>query len=79
MIDYKVICAKLQYLCISELARKFCSSYIPNIRQRVRANNHLSSPKPVIAGVLRGSVWEPLLFLLYTFYLTNYVSNLQLL
>ena len=50
---------------ISSIELKWFESYLSNIEQQCSINEQLSSKKTITCGVPRGSILDPLLFLLY--------------
>ena len=64
-LNHDLLLAKLKSCGFSKQALSFMCSYLKNRRQRVQINNTFSSLKEVIAGVLQGSIDEPLFFNLF--------------
>ena len=48
---------------------------LPNRQQRVLVDGNFSQFKPVVSGVLQGSVLDSFLFILYTAYMWDDLEN----
>ena len=66
---------KLQSLGISGLPLKCIESFLSNRFQRVLLNGQSSSWSPVLAGVSQGSIFGPLLILVYINDLSKNLSS----
>lgn len=66
-VNHSLLVVKLRDLCFACFALGWLSSYLDNGREVVRdlTNVAVSSEKPVISGVPRGSVLGSLLFSIY--------------
>ena len=64
-MDNNILLDKLDCYGISGAAKNWFDSYLNDRKQYVTLNGPISSFKTVSTGVPRGSVLEPLLFLVY--------------
>uniref|UniRef100_A0A8C7QXU9 Reverse transcriptase domain-containing protein n=1 Tax=Oncorhynchus mykiss TaxID=8022 RepID=A0A8C7QXU9_ONCMY len=64
-VNYCLLISKLEALGLSSIPLGWVKSYLSGREQVVEVNGSLSQAKPMICGVLQGSVLGPLRFLLY--------------
>ena len=76
-LDHKTLLHKLKYHGINGTTLNWFNSYLLNRSQYVEINNVLSTKIVINTGVPQGSIFEPLLFLIYSSDV-NYLSNREL-
>ena len=64
-VDYNILFEKMEKYGISGVELKWCEDYLSNRLQYVTYNNHKSSYEKINCGVPQGSIFGPILFLLY--------------
>lgn len=64
-LNHTILCKKLIYFGLGDIAITFFRNYLSNRRQRVCINNNFSDFKLVNHGVPQGSILGPLLFSIY--------------
>jgi len=68
-VSHNILCTKLEFYGITRIAYKLIKSYLKGRYQRVVLNNHSCSPcsnqDEITHGVPQGSIFSPLLILLY--------------
>ena len=64
-IDHEIILRKISYLEIHQAAIKWFSSYLSGRTQRCNVKGKLPTARTLICGVLQGSIFGPLQFLIY--------------
>ena len=64
-VDHNILLRKLDYYCIKGIANEWFCSYFKKRKQFVSIENNMSSVKEILTGVPQGSVYGPLLFLIY--------------
>ena len=64
-VDHKILLNKLFHYGIQDIPLKWFKSYLSQRYQNVTYNNHKPTNKLIQCGVPQGSIWGPLLFLLY--------------
>ena len=71
-VDHEILLNKLQFYGMRGTINKLIQSYLSEHRQYVFVNGSRSSLSKVEYGVPQGSVFEPLIFLIYINDLSNY-------
>ena len=74
-VPHHLLTTKLERYGISGSLLKWFTSYLANRNQRVTLEGALSNWLPVTSGVPQGSILGPLLFLVYTNNLPDYVRD----
>ena len=64
-VDHSILLSKLCHYRICGLTNKWFESYLANCKQFVSINGFASSTSCIASGMPQGSVFGPLLFLLY--------------
>ncbi|CAF0969378.1 unnamed protein product, partial [Didymodactylos carnosus] len=64
-VSFQIILSRLALLGLSSNVLKWFTSYLTNRFQQVRVGAALSTPTPVLSGVVQGSVLGALLFLIF--------------
>ena len=64
-VDHKILLNKLDHYGIRDIVNNWFNSYLNKRSQYVHLNGEPSEKKPITCGVLQGSVFGPLLFLVY--------------
>ena len=64
-VDHNILLKKLDYYGVRGIANEWFASYLKNRKQFVSIDDHISSTQVIQTGVPQGSVFGPLLFLLY--------------
>ena len=79
MVQGSFILYKLKSIGIDDAVLKWFESYLSNRRQQVVINGETSDTKSINAGVPRGSILGPMLFLIYINDIVNNIScNIKL-
>ena len=73
-VNHSILLKKLEHYEIKRVALDWSSSYLSKRKQYVSVNGHSSEKLEISCGVPQGSVFGPLLFLIYIYDLPN-VSN----
>jgi len=73
-----MLLGKLEYYCIRGTALMWFKSYLQNRSQFVAYNGHNSIKLPLTCGLPQGSIYGPLLFLIYINDIANISDILQL-
>jgi len=77
-IDHKLLLQKLQRYGIRSNILKWFDSYLSDRRQQVICNGVMSNPVDISIGVPQGSVLGPLLFLLFSNDIVNFVPGARI-
>ncbi len=64
-LDHTILLEKLKYYGVDEAALGLFKSYLKDRKQYVDIDGTSSEMKPIITGVLQGSILGPLLFIIY--------------
>ena len=65
-VSYCGLLFKLKSIGVGGSVQSICTEFFSDRRQRVVVDGAASEGIPTISGVPQGSVWSPLLFILYT-------------
>ena len=76
-VDHELLLEKLNRYGIRGIPLKFFSSYLENWTQIVKLNNMYSRKGEVDKGVSQGSILGPLLFIIFSNNLANYIGNIS--
>ena len=75
LVNHQILKQKLSAYKLSHFSQRWFDSYLSNRFQQVQISGKLSESKEIKAGVPRGSVIGPLLFLLYINDLPLYIKH----
>ena len=73
-VDHALLSAKLHYFGLVDRALLFFRCYLEDRKQIVRSHSEVSYVGTVVSGVPQGSILGPLLFILYTFDMSNTIQ-----
>ena len=76
-VDHELLLEKLNRYGIRGIPLKFFSSYLENRTQIVKLNNMYSRKGEVDKGVSQGSILGPLLLIIFSNDLANYIGNIS--
>ena len=74
-INHNILLATLENLCVSDTALSWFECYLSGRTQTVTIGNNSSNPDFLCFGVPQGSVFGPVLFILYTKPLSNLIER----
>jgi len=74
-VGHTILVHKLSKFCIDGTTPSWISNYLRARTQKVQVDGQISSPAKIDIGVPRGSILDPLLFLLYINNLGSILSN----
>lgn len=74
-VNHELLCLKLKYYGLDDIAIQFFHFYLFGRRQFTRTNFGNSLISDVVSGVPQGSILGPLLFLVYTFDMSNVIDK----
>ena len=74
-VDHNILLNKLDYYGVNRIPNEWFVSYLKNRKQFVSIGGYISSTEVIPTGVPQGSVFGPLLFLLYKDDLNKSIKN----
>jgi len=75
VLNHQLLCAKLEYYGFSRQVVMFFQNYLLGRSQRVRVDGRLSRSLELYSGVPQGSIFGPLLFIIFTLDMCNCVVD----
>ncbi|CAH2006178.1 unnamed protein product [Acanthoscelides obtectus] len=75
ILNHKLLVSKCEYIGCDDLVLEWIDCYLNERHQYVVIQNKLSDKRPICSGVPQGSILGPLLFLIYTFDISNTLQH----
>ena len=74
-VSHSVLLQKLSTYGMKDKELEWFNSYLFNRKKYVSVDRNISSPEPVYYGVPQGSILGPLLFIIFTNDLSDYIEH----